>query len=333
MKNDKRLGLVLPVIAVVAASLALGVFGCSGDVAEPTNAEAQTFSSNVADDSGAFAMGRRAEELTAFGISLDGVDGVFDIGWREFFNRRENSVEIAGGAHAVGFAAPFVVGAGTNKTVDMGAVKLIAPDGEHEMIKHTGRGDQIRYSTMQRPARGETPTRVPFSGGATYTFDAGGSDDFAAVSLDVVAPAQLMEITNLERGDQIDPRQDLEVEWTGGSEGRVMVMVFAHKAPPEGRGGRRGDGPPGPRGRHEGQRGRHGGPPPLDEGQVYREVLETNAGQFVVPAQKLGELLSASGGDRLGVQVLQLTGNRVEADGRALLAMLRNGAGVRLTVK
>jgi len=76
------------------------------------------------------------------------------------------------------------------------------------------------------------------------------------------------------------------------------------------------------------------GRPPIDDSQVYREVLESNDGQFTLSAETIQALLAASGSDRLMIHIGQATATDVEHGGDKLVAVVRTGdrVGVKATL-
>lgn len=329
------IGLVFCVAFVLAS--------CSGeDVTDPSTAQAQTQVA-LSDADEEVVERERLLRLGELGIDLDGTRGVFALGFREHYNRREETSEQRGGAHAVVFSEPFDADSETLMGVDVGTVTVKAPAGDVELNKRDGKRG-VRYSTRKRRIEGG-PTDLGYAAGATYTFDVSGSDDFAPTSFDLTAPAALIEISNLAHGDEVDPGADLTIEWSGGSDGKVMVAVIAPKPRQQGKRGRRGECPGECDGQHQGRHGDRGGPgqgrggrghggpggrPDLDDAQVYREILDSNAGQFTLSAAQVQELLAASGSDKLMVHIGQAIATEFDQDGETLIGVVRNGDRVGL---
>jgi hypothetical protein len=322
---DRKTSLL--VALVIGACLA--VLGCSEDVTEPAPSTAQTTSAVEETEVVDAALGRFAD----IGIDIENSRGVFSIGWREI-TRPDEDPSIRGGAMAIGFGEdgpdmpPYV-----HASVDMGTVTINAPDGPIELNKIEGKRGGDIYTTRARPR--ENSINVPFQGGADYEFDVSGSAAFSAVAFSVTAPPALIGITSHARGDEVSSEEDLVIEWEGGSDGEIQIVIAAVKAPtdrPDGDNwpGRRGG--PGGCEKH-GRPGRPGGRPPFDRDDALIETLDSNTGEYVLTAAQLQELIADKDADVLLIHIGQHTVTTVEHDGGELYTLLRNGDRVGMKLQ
>ena len=200
---------------------------------------------------------------------------------------------------------------------------------------------------------------IGFAGGGEYEFDVSGSDQFAAVTLSVTAPSELMNITSHARGDTVSPEDDLVIEWSGGADGKVAITIAAlsgecrggedkpaGRKGREGRRGRRGGGhggsgghgggghggPGGHGGGGHGGPGGHGGGHP-EPANVLHEMLDGNNGVYTLTADGLAELIGDSGATRIAIHVSQMIASDVDHGGETLWAVLHTGDRVMLALE
>jgi hypothetical protein len=122
---------------------------------------------------------------------------------------------------------------------------------------------------------------IPFVAGSTYQFEITGSDNVAAMMLDIQAPAQLVQITGLADKDTIEATQDLAITWEGDAAANNMVLVLAPAF----------------------KRGRFGG-----SGQPVEPVfqrLDAAAGNYTISTQTLQDLVSKSNAKALSLHLAQ----------------------------
>jgi hypothetical protein len=282
------------------------------------------------------------KRLAAWGIDIKESDGIFGIGWRSRMRPEDAESDSFGHARAVAFGD--AVEDERRPGIDMGTVTLSYTGGEVELTKRERpRGGTIYTSLSGR--RQENPVSIGFAGGGEYQFDVSGSDEFAAVTLSVTAPQELLNITSHARGDAVSPDDDLVIEWSGGADGKVAIAIVAlsgeHRrgkdrpAGPrnrEGRRGRRGGGGRGGHGGGPGGPGGHGGghPKPVN---VLHEMIDSNNGEYTLTAAALAELIGDSGATRIVIHVSQLIASDVDHDGETLWAVLHTGDGVMLVLE
>jgi hypothetical protein len=122
---------------------------------------------------------------------------------------------------------------------------------------------------------------IPFVAGSTYQFAITGSNDVAAMTLDIQAPSQLVEITGLADKDTVDATQDLTITWQGDAAANNVVLVLA---------------PAFKRGRFDGS------------GQPVEPIfqrVDAAAGSYTIAAQTLQDLLSASNAKAINLHLTQ----------------------------
>ncbi len=319
---------------VLITALGLVAFTASGcrDVAEPESAESSALLSGS--EASVEHRERMAERLAAYGIDIKESGGIFGIGWRSRMRLGDAESDPFGHARAVAFGDALEDE--RRPGIDMGTVTLSYPDDEVELTKRDRPKGGTIYTSFIRP-RHENPTSIGFAGGGEYEFDISGSDQFAAVTLSVTAPSDLINITSHTRGDTVSPDEDLVIEWSGGADGKVAIAIAALSG--ECRGGK--DRPAGPRGR-EGRRGRRGGGPGGPGGHggghskpanVLHEMIDGNNGEYTLTADGLTELIGDSGATRIVIHVSQLIASDVDHDGETLWAVLHTGDRAMLVLE
>jgi len=164
-----------------------------------------------------------------------------------------------------------------------------------------------------------------------------GAIGFSATTIAVTAPASLFDITSNNDNDAISSASDLTITWTGGSSAdSVIVRVVPHIRPQFGPGGMGGPG-----GGHRGPGGGPGGPhgpggpmgnpdQMMDKGLIKKVA---NANTVTITASELQTLLSGTDATALMVGVTQAIVHDVSHDGKNLVAILRNGDRVVLTIQ
>ncbi len=290
-----------------------------------------------------------------FGIDLADVDAIFSVGWQSFYHpfnqeevNRSDAFAVANPDTAKG--PRFLSGQ------DMGSVFLHYSGNSLEFSKvelrnggviyrlgsmvpggprgrrHGGRGGFSPGNNGVRPGRPgnnggpqggfgpggrgpfgppnsfETVIEIPFLPGETYRFEATGSDNFAAVTVAVVAPQKMLQITSPAQNGTIASDQDLKVTWEGGDSNQpisIGIMPLIERDPNQ---------RPGPR---DGSKDR------LEP--QGRLILETNTGEYTIPAAEIQSLASESNVAGILVQVMQMNPQKIDEDDSTYLVHLRMG--------
>ncbi len=122
------------------------------------------------------------------GVPLSDCQGLFTIGWREFFGQAHQESETGGNAMAVGFSEPitqrprpFTGG------VDMGSVYINYASQQLEMRKMQRPQGGVIYTLFPERMTGTSP--LSFIPGISYQFDVTGSEFFPAIQISLTSPA------------------------------------------------------------------------------------------------------------------------------------------------
>jgi hypothetical protein len=248
--------------------------------------------------------------LKSAGVDVDTANAFFVLRWSQGHGRFQDGDTIKGHASAVAYQEPTTLRDRNALGLDMGTVSILSGQNTYELAKIVSDIFGVRYGMFGGPHGGPKGPKsgfggphgghgdrrggqgaprdslmaivnIPFIGGGTYQFTVSGSDKVAAMTLDIQAPAQLVQITGLVDKDTIDASQDLTVTWEGDAAANNMVLVLA---------------PAFKRGRFEGA------------GQPVAPIflnLDPAAGSYTISAQTLQDLLSASNANALGVHLAQ----------------------------
>ena len=308
-------------------------------------------------------------KMDAAGLIVEDADAVFSIGWKPFFNPVDSQLEKHSHVFAVAPNTDTTMNPHFRSGKDMGMVYLQYDGNNQELNKIEKRCGGIFYSLGEgRPGKKGGPqhrapegevVEIPFIPGATYSFEATGADDFAPVTVEVVAPNNLIHITSPARDEAMNPENDLVVTWSGGVEGQELIVVLkpefereGFRAPKEGRksqrGGRQGGpgrggqgGPPegaghGSRGNGTPREGDQGnGPRPeesfggpelrhdLFEEYALRYLVENNTGEFTVPAADIQDVLSKVEAVGFRLEIMQLITTETDIENSKYIAQLR----------
>lgn len=301
-----KISIIFPLLAIT-----LLLFGCKSEVNSPDQNDL------LSDQLSYETVDSDLALMKDGGMPIDSAAGVFSIGWNEMFRPFENNSEVKGMAFAVAF--------GDRETdllhfrkygLDMGNVLINYAGNQIEMHKkfHEMRG--VAYDLFERPFGGCNPENLlEFIPNTEYQFEVSGSEAFAPITLTLISPSALMDITSHTNGQVIDPTQDLTINWEGGKEGKVGVRLMPHLRPP--------------RGPH----GRHGEPtpphhPPFDK--IIFVILETNTGTYTFTAEQIQELLNGIQADGLMSEVSQMDFGEVQHENGTLHTAMRNGNSVML---
>lgn len=322
--------------APLALLMCAGAFiGCQS-VTEPETAfDDQTLESS-------FDVTAQASQLTlleAAGVNVDSANGFFLLHWNEKLHPQATAAQVIGRATAVSFGSTLSIPRSKTPGVDMGEVTLAIAAEVFALPKITFPNDGVRYGIMGlrgghglpprggpreghggprgnghgprgqfgHPPAGLDSLNIPFVGSGVYQFAASGSEQVPALTLDIQAPAQLVQIGGVSDDQIIDPTQDLTITWTGDASVSKMTLVLA---------------PAFHRGRFNGANQR---PEPL------MITLDPAAGSYTISAQTLQEVLGEANG--LMLHVAQGSHREVTlGDGTKYVIGLRTSDGVKLRV-
>jgi hypothetical protein len=308
MIDKMKLLFSLPVLFI-----SLVIAGCS-NVNEPDNSQ-QTIdelskSSVVESDMGT---------LDKEGLHIRDADGVFALGWNELFGPIRWNDEINGHAMALVFGdtvhqRPFI-----RDGIDVGTIYINYNSEQIQLEKRTGPDGGVFYSLYPRFF---DDGHLDFVSGADYEFEITGSDDFSPLNFTLTAPQALVHINMPEEDSTINPANDLNLEWTGGTAEdpiAIRLMPIMPPVPPQ-------------RGPHEGG-GIH---PPVQLpplGDPVFILLDHNPGEYTIAATTIQNLITQTGAEKLVCVVSQIDKNDVQHDSKDLKFVMHNGDSVLLNVQ
>ena len=253
------------------------------------------------------------------GMSLDSAAGVFSIGWNEMFRPFESNSEVKGMAFAVAFGERGTDLFHLRKFgLDMGNVFINYAGNQIALHKrfHEMRG--VAYNLFERPFGNCNPENLlEFIPNTEYQFEISGSEAFAPITISLISPNALMDITSPANRQVIDPTQELTINWEGGKEGKVGVRLMPHVRPHRGPGGG-----PGRMGENH---------PPFD--RIIFVILETNTGTYTFTAEQIQEILNGIQADGLMTEVSQMDFGEVEHENGILHTAMKNGSSVMLRIE
>ncbi len=207
----------------------------------------------------------------AVGDAPEYKNAVFSVGWGKFYNPIEEAILERSDAFAV---APDTTRQNNRDFrrhfggKDMGTVSLNYGSESVELFRIEMDDGSVFYNFGKRKPgnprgmlhedEGEVSEEIPYIPGQTYRFDATGSESFPAVSLEITAPIESLQITSPEAGTEIDSTSGLDISWQGGDTSQKLMVGLV---PLLDRGTfERDHGGPGQGGPDGGQNGRPGGP-------------------------------------------------------------------------
>lgn len=321
--------------------LAIAIFiGCSDSNSIDTDQLAtETF------DTYASVLTEDFTRLDATGVPMDSTDGIFSIGWNEFYDPITNDTITHGHAFAVTFDVANTQGPRPIKNgIDMGSVFINYHNNHIELEKIVNPFGGILYSLFPRPNTGNVLEFIP---NEVYEFEITGSSSFSPVNIPLTAPSALMNFTNLANFDTIDVNNDLLLTWSGGTSAdpvaiHILPQMFFQPLLQE-RIGNFGQGNHGNynSGFGNGPGFRHGGHPgigphplpfPMPIHMGIFEVLPNNPRQYTVAAADLQNLLSNTNATGIICHISQLNAVEVDHEGRTLRAAMRNGDQLMLNM-
>jgi hypothetical protein len=184
---------------------------------------------------------------------------------------------------------------------------------------------------------------VPYEPGATYGFEYTGAGEFSATTVEITAPEEGLALSSPAAGDSIDLTIDLNVSWTGGqAEQPVMVVLRPERGK---RGGHKDERPVG--GKSRGGKDWPKGDQSFGSDDIKHEhfrdfglryKLDTNTGEFTIPAEDLAalaELQDVVGEGEsivLHVGVMQMVTSEVTENGLVHALQLRISDGVPVSI-
>jgi len=251
------------------------------------------------------------------GMPLDNAAGIFSIGWNEMFRPFDEGNAVRGMAFAVAFGDKDTDMKHFRKIgLDMGDVYINYAGNRIELSRKSHDRKGTAYSLFNRPF-GQSDNLLEFIPNTEYSFEVTGSDEFAPITITLVSPAALMDITNHSNGDEINLASDLVINWEGGNaDGKIAVRLMPRF---EMRKGHNGD-PRGPM-HHR---------PMFD--RIVCQVLNTNTGTFTFPAEQVQRMLNGIDADGIVVEVSQMNAGEVEHENGTIRTAMRNGSSVMLKV-
>lgn len=315
--------------------------GCSdSDSVDTDQLDTETF------DTYASVLTEDFDRLDATGIPMDSTDGIFSMGWNEFYDPMTNDTITHGHAFAVTFddinaQHPRPIKNG----IDMGSVFINYLNNHVELQKIVNPFGGVLYSLFPRPNTGNVIEFIP---SAVYEFEVTGSSNFSLVNIPLTAPSALMNFSSHANFDTISVNNDLVLTWGGGTSAdpvaiHILPQMFYQPMLQE----RIGNFGEGNRGNHNpgfgnGPGFRHGGHPgigplplpfPMPIHMGIFEVLPNNPGQYTVTAADLQNLLSNTNATGIICHISQLNATEVDHEGRILRAVMRNGDQLMLNVQ
>jgi len=318
-------------------------FGCNDTSTQPVgnnglSADALGNSVVISDD---------LELLKDSGIATDTVYGVFSIGWNQFIAPNQQTSQTSGHAFAIATAEQQAVPGDRLRRasgLDLGDVTVNYSGNSVVLKKRETFNGGFVYSLFQKH-RDTSAVALDYVPGAAYDFVVSGSGDFNPLTVTLVAPDALIDITSNTSGDTISVAEDLALTWNGGiADQGVVIKITPHF-------GRRGGFGHGGKGPKPGQPGGFGhgnsrpgsgdfsGAQPGDRPMPHQRPgaifvkLDNNPGEYTITAEQLQELLGDFDGHRFAVHISQLIAQPFEHDGKPYHAVMRNGDRVALTIQ
>lgn len=256
--------------------------------------------------------------LKSTGVNTDSANAFFVLRWSYRLNHFSGGDTVTGHASAVAYNQPSTLRDRNAVGLDMGTVSVIADVDTVDLSKFEGSLFGVRYGMFggfgsNRPPNGgcdgprggrgghhggggprgnggphdDRPVaNIPFISGDGYQFDVTGADAIPAMTLDIQAPAQLVQITGLADRDSIDATQDLTVTWDGDVSANNTVLVLA---PAFGRGQR--------------------GPAQLFE-PVFIQI--DASGSYTISSETLQNLLNESEAEAVSLHISQSIVNEID---------------------
>ncbi len=346
--------------------IALLIFsvGCDNSITDRINAFEEESLNEINAAIYEAAVNDELSKVADNGTDLEGVDAIFSLGWHPFYNPVEEELQIRSDAFAVALNSDSTQEHRKRAGKDMGTVTLVFSQGEFELNKRElpnggvvynigkkmhgrkggfrsgghggtesnnqggfGRGNRggnqrdLGFGSGNlggmRPSHegnDEPDVDIPFVPGDTYSFTVTGSEDFPALTVSITAPQQALQITSPANDGAINSSEDLLVSWDGGAiEGKLVIGLI----PVIDRNNR-------------GQRGHRSGSENHERPPHYE--IETNTGEYTIPAADIQTLLSDENVTGIIVQVMQRIQQETEQGEAKYVTGIRTGDQVVLTL-
>ncbi len=366
-------------LALLMLSILLVVVGCENLNDKGITSIDENISDAYVSSENNSVLNDEFAKMNASGMVIEDADAVFSIGWKPFFNRVDSQLDYHSHVFAVAPNTDTTMQPHFRSGKDMGLVYLQYDGNNQELDKIERRRGGIFYSLGKgMPGKKDGPrhrapeneiVEIPFIPGATYGFEATGADDFTSLTIEVVAPENLMQITSPVRGDSMNPANDLVVNWNGGVNDQNLVVVLKPEFKRRGfRGSDEGQGP-NQGGRQGGQdRGGHGGPPggpgqgsrgmgaphggdqsnePRPEESdggpglrhelfgefALRYLVDDNTGEFTIPAVDIQDVLANVDASGFRLEVMQMITTETEIENSKYIAQIRTGDMLMLKIE
>ena len=245
----KHLLLSLLVLLVGAGLLLVGCESLNGPDSAADTSLSLTESFDVT------TLENQAALLKSAGIHVDSANAFFTLRWTRGLERFQNNDTVLGHASAVAYEKPTTMRDRNAIGLDMGTVSVAVGQNKYELPKLTSTLFGVRYGLFggphggpKGPMRGHdgppnghgprgghggpqnnslTIVNVPFVGGGAYQFAVTGSAKVDAMTLNITAPAKLVQITGFADRDSIDGTKDLTITWDGDAAANNTVLVLA----------------------------------------------------------------------------------------------------------
>ncbi len=308
-------------------------------------------------------------EFDAGPFEFADADAVFSINWKPFIDPETGTEALH--SHVFGVAPDPVEDPELNfrSSKDMGDVTLTYSGGEVALKQIEKRAGGIFYvygkkgkvklgGSQGHGKRGregkpdgsivdEDFVEIPFIADGTYSFYASGSDAVSEISVEIKAPSELLKVTAPAADGTFEADKDIEVTWTGGGEGQIVIALMPVFKPefgdkPDGKGPREGMGP------HDGGKGfqrgdgdkvrsedSFGGPGlkhEMFEEFALRYIVEDNSGTFQIPTADVQELLTKIEATNFRLVVTQMISNEINEGEAKYVTQIRTGDMIKIQV-
>ena len=288
--------------------------GCSNST-EPTNT---TPTSNQLDKS--TVVENDMGVLDNEGIPMRDCNGVFSLGWNELFGPIRWNDEINGHAMALVFGdslhpRPFI-----RSGIDVGTIYINYDGNQLQLEKRTGPDGGVFYSLYPRFF---DDGHLDFVPGADYEFEITGSPEFPPLNYTMTAPSALIHVNSPVEDTTINPANDLNLEWSGGTAEDPIAIRLMPIRPPV---------PP----QHGPRYGGNGIHPPMQlppMGDPVFILLDSNPGEYTIAASTIQNLINQTGAAKLVCVVSQIDKNDVQHNNKDLKFVMHNGDSVLLNVQ
>ncbi|MDZ7288384.1 MAG: hypothetical protein ONB44_00435 [candidate division KSB1 bacterium] len=242
--------------------------------------------------------------LKSAGANTDSANAFFVLHWSKGPKHFQRSDTVRGHASAVAYEKPATLRERNAVGLDMGMVSVVSGADTFDLSKFVSTLFGVRYGMFGAPHGGPkghnggkggprgghggpisnplTIVNIPFVGSGVYQFVVTGSDKVAAMTLDINAPAKLVQITGPADRDSIDVTKDLTITWEGDAAANDMVLVLAPV--------------------RKMKRGHFGGGQPVEP--IFQK-LNAADGSYTISTQTLQDLVGQSNATALSLHLSQ----------------------------